>query len=75
MGTQEKVRSIAAGINPKNSALSAEPTAAPAGGSGATAGAYDGAANRDIMIDCVNETRTRVAEIETALIAAGLLPT
>lgn len=31
---------------------------APAGGTGAAAGAYDTAANRDIMINLVNEMRT-----------------
>jgi hypothetical protein len=32
--------------------------AAPAGGTGATAGAYDTAAHRDALIDLVNEMRT-----------------
>lgn len=44
----------------------AAPTAAPAGGTGATAGAYDTAANRDIMIGTVNALRT-------AMINHGLL--
>ena len=55
-------------------ALTAEPTAAPAGGSGATAGAYDSAANRNTMITCVNDTRTRLGEIETILQNLGILP-
>ena len=74
MGTQENVRSLAAGKDPKGVALTAAPAAAPAGGTGATAGAYDTAANRDIAITTINDTRTRVGEIETAMKAAGLLP-
>jgi len=41
-------------------------TAAPAGGTGATAGAYDTAGNRDTMITLVNAMRT-------CLIANGLM--
>lgn len=54
-------------------ALTANPVAAPAGGTGATAGAYDTAANRNIAIATINSLRTRVAEIEAVLQAAGLL--
>lgn len=36
----------------------ADQAAAPAGGTGATAGAYDTAANRDALIALVNEMRT-----------------
>ena len=75
MGTQENVRNLASGIDPKNTALTATAPAAPAGGSGATAGAYDSAANRDLAIVTINTNRTRIIEIETALVAAGLLPT
>lgn len=57
----------------KGSALTAQVAAAPAGGTGATAGAYDSASNRDIMIACVNRNRTRIAELEAVLQAAGLL--
>lgn len=74
MGTQENARKRAAGIDLKNAALTTAPAAAPAGGTGATAGAYDSAVNRDAMIVTVNDTRTRVGEIETALKAAGILP-
>ena len=51
----------------------ADPAAAPAGGTGATAGAYDTAANRDLMITAVNANRTLTIELSTkfdALIAA-----
>lgn len=44
----------------------AEQAAAPAGGTGATAGAYDTAENRDAMIATVNAMRT-------ALINAGII--
>ena len=36
--------------------------AAPAGGTGAAAGAYDNASNRDIMINLVNEIRTTLVD-------------
>jgi len=46
------------GVTPIAQAADANQAAAPAGGTGATAGAYDTAANRDSMIDLVNEMRT-----------------
>lgn len=36
---------------------------APAGGTGATAGAYDSAFNRDLMISCINGLNTTVGSI------------
>jgi len=42
------------------------PAAAPAGGTGATAGAWSSAANRNTAIDCINGIRT-------ALINLGLI--
>lgn len=47
--------------------------AAPAGGTGAAAGAWDTAANRDLAIATINNNRTRLAEIETALRNLGLI--
>lgn len=41
--------------------------AAPAGGTGATAGAYSSAANRDLMIASVNAARTDIAAIMKVL--------
>lgn len=56
------------------------PAAAPAGGTGATAGAYDNATNRDAMITTVNGLRTALTSLQTdhnALLAklrsAGIL--
>jgi hypothetical protein len=40
------------------------PAAAPAGGSGATAGAYDSAVNRDAAIVTINDLRTVVTELK-----------
>lgn len=37
--------------------------AAPAGGTGATAGAYNSAVNRDAMIDLVNEMRLTLVNL------------
>ena len=44
--------------NPQAMTSGANQQAAPAGGVGAAAGAYDTAANRDILINLVNEIRT-----------------
>ena len=55
-------------------ALTAEPAAAPAGGTGAAAGGWDTAGNRDSAITTINDTRTRVGEIEARLKTFGLLP-
>ncbi len=41
--------------------------AAPAGGTGATAGAYNSAANRDLMITSVNAARTDIANVKQVL--------
>jgi hypothetical protein len=40
------------------------PPAAPAGGTGATAGAYDTAANRDLAIVTINDLRTWAIEMD-----------
>jgi len=45
------------GATPVAQRSGAVQAAAPAGGTGATAGAYDSAANRDLMINLVNEMR------------------
>ena len=44
-------------------------TAPPAGGTGATAGAYDTAQHRDDMIASVTAVRTDVASVRTQLVA------
>lgn len=59
----------------QQSALTAQVAVAPAGGTGAAAGAWDTAGNRDTAIATINNNRTRIAEIETALKALGILPT
>ncbi len=74
MGTPENARKTAAGLDLKNAALTTAAAAAPAGGTGATAGAYDNATNRDLAIVTINTNRTRIGEIEAALQAAGILP-
>lgn len=58
---------------PKAAAPTVSAAAAPAGGIGAAAGAYDTAANRDALIALVNNNRTRLIEIETALRNLGLI--
>jgi hypothetical protein len=54
------------GATPVVQRTGAVQAAAPAGGTGATAGAYDTAVNRDAMIALVNEMRL-------ALIGVGLI--
>ncbi len=47
--------------------VAATSSAPPAGGTGATAGAYDSAANRDLMIATINALRTDVAALIVAV--------
>ena len=54
-------------------ALTATAAAAPAGGTGTTAGAWDTAANRDAAITLINNLRTRVSERDARLTAHGLI--
>lgn len=46
---------------------------APAGGTGATGGAYDTAGNRDLMIATVNALNATVADIIRVLRDQGIL--
>jgi len=62
----------AAGVYPLP-ALTANPAAAPAGGTGAAAGAWSTEEDRDAAIATINALRTRVAEVEAALQAAGII--
>ena len=55
-------------------ALTATVAAAPAGGVGAAAGAYDTAVNRDLAILTINNLKTRVDQLEARLKALLLLP-
>lgn len=76
--TKSAQRSIAGGRGDSGAAtdagvttltMTAAATAAPAGGTGATAGAYDTATNRDTAITCINTNRTRIAELVTDVAA------
>ena len=51
------------GATPVAQRASADQAAAPAGGTGATAGAYDTAAHRDALIALVNEMRTTLVNL------------
>lgn len=48
-------------------AVAAVPAAAPAGGTGAAAGGWDTAGNRDLAIAAINGLRTDVIELQTQL--------
>lgn len=72
MGTQENARKTGAGLNLKNAALTAAVAAAPTS-DGAFGWTSD--ADKDIAVTTINTNRTRIGEIEAALVAAGILPT
>ena len=56
-----KPPALAVSVTATAAAAATTSLAAPAGGTGATAGAYDSAANRDLMITAQNAIRTDVA--------------
>lgn len=58
-------------VQPASANQAATGPAAPAGGTGAAAGGYDTAANRDLAIVLLNETRVLVNEMRTVLVNAG----
>ncbi|KKN00110.1 hypothetical protein LCGC14_1141080 [marine sediment metagenome] len=71
---KDLIRKMAAGIvEGEEAALTAEPTAAPAGGTGQAAGGWDTAANRNTAITCINDSRTRIGEIEAILQKFGFV--
>jgi len=55
---------VAAAAATATAIAAAVPAAAPAGGTGATAGAYDSAANRDAAIVTINDLRTHAIELD-----------
>lgn len=57
----------------KQAALTAVGTAAPAGGTGTAAGGWDTAVNRDAAIASMNNTRTRLLDLESRLQALRIL--
>lgn len=63
------------GVTPtiRPTALTATVAAAPAGGTGAAAGGWDTAANRNLAIATINNLKTRVDQLETKLQSLGLL--
>ena len=69
------INQIIPGLSSKHTppTLTTVSAVAPAGGTGTLAGAWDTAANRDAAIAQINNLRTRVTEIETALKALGIL--
>ncbi len=71
--TEKILRAAAGTVVGEEAALTTEPAAAPAGGTGAAAGGWDTAGNRDTAITCINDTRTRVGEIEAILQKFGLV--
>lgn len=55
-------------------ALTAAAAAAPAGGTGTSAGGWDTAGNRDAAITTINNLRTRVNELEARLQSLKIIP-
>jgi len=84
---KRNIRDIAAGLppgEPATVAISAAAAAvtqltAPAGGTGATAGAYDTVANRDLAITALNAAKTDIAaqkvELDKLIVEYALLRT
>ena len=68
---QDKIPGLGASFTP--TALTATTAAAPAGGTGTAAGGWDTAANRDLAIATINNLKTRLDQLETALKALGFL--
>lgn len=71
MAAPENIRKLAAGIDPKNSALTA---AAPAAPTSDGAFGWTSDADKDIAVTTINTNRTRIGEMEAALVEAGILP-
>jgi len=57
----------------RQAAIASVAGTAPAGGTGTTAGAWDTAANRDLAIAAINETKAQVNLILVALRNHGLI--
>lgn len=57
----------------KPTALTTTVAAAPAGGTGTSAGGWDTSGNRDLAIATINNLKTRVDQLESKLQALGLL--
>jgi len=70
-GLQTAFTTLAANIPAAAIAAVAGPT--PAGGTGATAGAYDTAAHRDELIATVAEIKTQLNDLLAKLRTAGLI--
>lgn len=71
---KRNLKDIGAGLEPDEPATVAlTQLAAPAGGGGATAGAYDSAANRDLMIASVNAARDDIIALRAMLVDLGLI--
>lgn len=68
---QDQIPGISSSFAPTT--LTTTVAAAPAGGVGAAAGGWSTAANRDIAIATINNLKSRVDQMETALKALGLL--
>lgn len=67
------LKSLAGGKPPRNPpTLTQTQLAAPAGGTGATGGAYNNATNRDLMIASVNAARADIAAIMQVLRDYGI---
>lgn len=72
-GTKMLLSFFGGSAAPKPTALTPTVAAAPAGGTGTAAGAWDTAVNRDLAITTINNLKTRVDELETKLQSLTLL--
>ena len=71
---RRRIAEVAAGVpTSKRVTLAMTQLAAPAGGTGADAGCYDTAENRDLFIASLNALRTDIAAIRTVLVNLGII--
>ena len=71
--TQKMLKMASGTLTGEEAVLTAVVAAAPAGGTGAAAGAWDTSGNRDTAIAAINNCRTRIIEIEAILQKFGLM--
>ena len=60
-------------VKPVSANQAATGPAAPAGGAGAAAGGWSSAADRDLAITLINQTRTLVNQLRADLVTLGLI--
>lgn len=71
--TEARISRIAGEASTRRALTTSMPSAAPAGGTGAAAGGWDTAPNRDAAITTINTMRTVLNELIVILRARGIV--